>query len=83
MTLGAVYEIMMVEWGLDPIAIVDRWTDEMMDLMLDKLIDRKKQESEAIESASSGNGSSRDNVQYMSTVDFAKKIKEKLENKGK
>lgn len=82
MTLGAVYEIMMVEWGLDPITIIDRWTDEMMDLMLDKLIDRKKREASAIESASSG-GSRQDSISYMSTTEFAKKIKDKLDKKRK
>jgi len=31
-----------VEWGLDPVYIVNNWTDELLDLMIEKLVKRKK-----------------------------------------
>lgn len=45
--MGAVYEIVMMEWGLDPLSVIDRWTDELLELMLDKLIERKRREAKA------------------------------------
>jgi hypothetical protein len=41
------YEIFLAEYGLDPIAIDTRWTDEMFLLIMEKLGDRKKREAEA------------------------------------
>ena len=33
---------MLVEWRLDPVYIVNNWTDELLDLMTEKLVKRKK-----------------------------------------
>lgn len=41
------YEVFLAEYGLDPIAIDDRWTDEMFLLILEKLGQRKKREAHA------------------------------------
>jgi len=34
---------MMTEWHVTPDYIVNNWTDELLDLMIDKLVERKKQ----------------------------------------
>ena len=33
----------MTEWHVTPDYIVNNWTDELLDLMIDKLVERKKQ----------------------------------------
>ena len=38
----------MAEWHIDPVRISETWTDEMLTLMLDKLIERKKRINEAM-----------------------------------
>lgn len=38
----------MTEWHITPDYIMDNWTDELFDLMLEKLIERKQRESNAI-----------------------------------
>jgi len=38
----------MSEWHLPPDYIVNNWTDELLNLMVEKLIDRKKKEIDAI-----------------------------------
>lgn len=35
-------EFILAEWHIDPIVISDTWTDEMLQLMLEKLVDRKE-----------------------------------------
>ncbi len=35
----------MSEWHLSPDYIINNWTDELFDLMVEKLVDRKKKES--------------------------------------
>ena len=35
----------MVEWHVTPDYIVNNWTDELLDLMVLKMIDRKQRES--------------------------------------
>jgi len=42
----------MAEWHLPPDYIVNNWTDELLDLMVGKLIERKQRETEAMESQS-------------------------------
>ena len=39
----------MCEWHVPPDYIVANWTDEIMALMLDKLVERRRREAEAIE----------------------------------
>jgi len=38
----------MAEWHITPDFIINNWTDELLDLMVEKLVERKKQESNAI-----------------------------------
>ena len=38
----------MIEWHLDPVYIVNNWTNELLSLMIEKMIERKKRESDAI-----------------------------------
>jgi hypothetical protein len=47
------FEFFMVEWRLPPDYVTEHWTDELLQLMLDKLLERKRRESEAIEEARS------------------------------
>ena len=35
---------MMTEWHVTPDYIVNNWTDELLDLMIEKLAERKKRE---------------------------------------
>ena len=36
----------MVEWHITPDYILNNWTDELLDLMVGKLVERKKRESQ-------------------------------------
>ena len=38
----------MSEWHLTPEYIIDNWTDEKFNLMVEKLVDRKTRESDAM-----------------------------------
>ncbi len=38
----------MSEWHITPDYIVENWTDELLNLMVEKLGDRKKRESDAM-----------------------------------
>ena len=55
----------MVEWHLPPDYIVNNWTDELLDLMVQKLVERK--EREAHPSSSSGDDA-KVSVETLSTV---------------
>lgn len=48
----------MSEWHITPDYIVNNWTDELLDLMMAKLIERKRRERKAIEGRSSGKSQS-------------------------
>jgi len=39
----------MAEWHLPPGYIMDNWTDELFDLMVEKLIERKQREASAMQ----------------------------------
>ncbi len=45
----------MSVWHVTPDYIVNNWTDELLDLMVEKLVERKQRESGTIQE--SGNGS--------------------------
>jgi len=38
---------MLAEWHITPDYIANNWTDELLDLMVEKLVERKKQENQA------------------------------------
>lgn len=38
---------MMAEWHITPDYIVNNWTDELLNLMVDKMVERKKREQPA------------------------------------
>lgn len=40
-----------MEWRLPPDYIINNWTEELLNLMIEKMIQRKKRESEAISEA--------------------------------
>lgn len=42
MTVGASFEYLLSEWHVTPDYIVNHWTNELLDLMLEKLMERKK-----------------------------------------
>ena len=44
----------MFEWHVTPDYIVNNWTDELLDLMMEKLIKREQREVKAIQSKDSG-----------------------------
>ena len=44
----------MVEWHVAPDYIVNNWTDEQLDLMIEKLVKRKKGEASYLQSKESG-----------------------------
>lgn len=41
LSIGGAFEFMMSEWHLTPEYIINNWTDELFDLMVEKLIERK------------------------------------------
>ncbi len=44
----------MSEWHITPDYIINNWTDELFNLMVEKLVERKGREVDAIKSRSSG-----------------------------
>lgn len=42
----------MAEWHITPDYIVNNWTDELLDLMVEKLIERKTREQQAMKGKS-------------------------------
>jgi len=40
-----VFEFLLAEWHITPDYIVAHWTDELLDLMTEKLVERKARES--------------------------------------
>lgn len=48
MSVGGAFEFMMAEWHLPPDYIINNWTDELLDLMTQKLVERKERESNAM-----------------------------------
>jgi len=44
----------MTEWHLPPDYIVNNWTDELLDLMIEKLVERKQREIQTVSPSSSG-----------------------------
>ena len=46
----------MVEWHVTPDYIVNNWTDELLDLMVSKLVERKQRETQAMQPSSSREG---------------------------
>ena len=45
----------MIEWHLDPVYIVNHWSDELLSLMSEKLVKRKERELDAIKNRNRGN----------------------------
>ncbi len=46
--MASAFEFVMVEWGKDPIYIREKWTEELLILMMDKLVERKQIEAEVM-----------------------------------
>ena len=46
--MGVAFEFFLVEWRLDPVYIVNNWTDELLNLMVEKLTERKERELNAM-----------------------------------
>jgi hypothetical protein len=49
--MAALLEIAAAEWGADPVRITERWSDELLILMVDKLCERRRRENEDAERA--------------------------------
>ncbi len=64
----------MVEWHLSPDYIVNNWTDELLDLMMQKLIERKDRETEAIQ-GDSGKTEEFAETPYFGDTGFIKVVK--------
>jgi len=45
----------LIEWHLDPVYIVNHWSDELLSLMSEKLVKRKERELDAIKNRNRGN----------------------------
>ena len=43
----------MVEWHVTPDYIVNNWTDELLNLMMEKLVERKQREASAVKESGS------------------------------
>lgn len=66
----------MVEWHLPPDYIVNNWTDELLDLMVEKLVERKQREIQAIRpSGSSGGHRISDKELFMRAGNLIKVVK--------
>ncbi len=56
----------MSEWHVDPVRITSRWSDELLMLMVDRWIERKRREAEAIKS-----GGKSSDTNWLSPEEFA------------
>ncbi len=63
----------MSEWHLPPDYIVNNWTDELLDLMVEKLIERK--EREAHPNRNAGDGKVPDTVLFARAKKLIKVVK--------
>lgn len=43
------FEFLLVEWHITPDYIINNWTDELLELMSDKLSERKEREQKALD----------------------------------
>ena len=46
--MAGMFEFAMSEWNKDPVYIREKWTEELLLLMISKLIERKQTEAEAM-----------------------------------
>lgn len=53
-SIAETFEFLLAEWHLPPDYIADNWTDEMLQLMLGKLVERKERLNEALSRVSQG-----------------------------
>jgi len=56
LSIGGAFEFLLAEWHITPDYIVNNWTDELLNLMIEKLTERKGKESKAMKSTSSDSG---------------------------
>ena len=69
---------MMVEWHLSPDYIVNNWTDELLDVMVDKLVERKRRESDVARGYSTKSSSNKvsDTALFSRARNLIKVVKE-------
>lgn len=51
MTMAGMLELVMAEWGADPVRITETWSDELLMLMVDRLAARRQRENDDAEKA--------------------------------
>lgn len=56
-SVGEFFEFLLTEWHLSPDYILDNWTDELLDLMVKKLVERKRRERQTMRPISSSSSS--------------------------
>ena len=49
--MAGMLELVMAEWGADPVRITETWTDELLMLMVDRLAARRQRENDDAEKA--------------------------------
>lgn len=69
----------MAEWHLPPDYILDNWTDELLDLMVEKLVGRKEREAQEVKPTSlpgdSGGAKVPDSVLFARAGNLIKVVK--------
>lgn len=65
----------MAEWHVTPDYIVNNWTDELLDLMLGKLAERRKREVQAMRPGDSGGHKVPDNILFAHAKNLIKVVK--------
>ncbi len=65
----------MVEWHVTPDYIVNNWTDELFDLMMEKLIERKGREVEGLPPSEPEKPARFAETPYFGDTDFIKVVK--------
>jgi len=68
----------MAEWHLPPDYIISNWTDEFLNLMVEKLNERKKREADAIKGTHSESDSS--DVEQVSDTELLARMGIKVEH---
>ena len=65
----------MTEWHQPPDYIVNNWTDELLDLMVEKLIERKQREVQAMKPGDSGGYKVPDSALFARASNLVKVVK--------
>lgn len=72
--MGAAFELLMSEWHVTPDYVVNNWTDELLDLMIEKLVERRQCAPKAMRPGDSGGHKVPDSVLFARAKNLIKVV---------